>query len=122
VKTIYTAAYGPAGLEGAPEVFHSGAAHDGLAIDADGWLWSAIYGEGVVVRYDDTGRERERHSFPAPNVTSVAFAGTTLYVTSARENLTEEQLEAHPLSGSVFALETSTTGFAARVFSSAPRS
>jgi sugar lactone lactonase YvrE len=122
VSTIYTAEYSVAGILGEPEVFHSGDAHDGLVMDADGWLWSAIYGEGVVVRYDDAGRERERHSFPVPNVTSVAFAGSALYVTSARENLTEEQLEAHPLSGSVFALETSTTGFAARVFSSAPRS
>jgi len=122
VKTVYTAEYGPAGLVGAPAVFHRGAAHDGLVIDADGWLWSAIYGEGVVVRYDESGVERERHEFPAPNVTSVAFAGSTLYVTSARENLTEEQLEAHPLSGSVFALETSTSGFAARVFASVPRS
>ena len=122
VGTIYSADYSAAGVSGAPSVFHRGAAHDGLAIDADGWLWSAIYGEGVVVRYDGTGVEQERHRLPAPNVTSVAFAGSTLYVTSARENLTEEQLEAHPLSGSVFALETSTSGFAARVFSSAPRS
>jgi len=41
---------------------------------------------------------------------------STLYVTSARENLTEEQLHAHPLSGSVFAVETDTAGRPPNVF------
>jgi len=116
VETIYTGDYSADGEIGEVEVFHRGEMHDGLAIDAEGWLWGAIYGGGVVVRYDPQGVERERHEFPAPNLTSVAFAGSTLYVTSARENLTEEQLRQHPLSGAVFALETSTTGRTAPEF------
>ena len=116
VGTIYTGDYTADGEITGVEVFHHGEMHDGLTIDADGWLWSAIYGGGVVVRYDPQGVERERHEFAAPNVTSVAFAGSTLFVTSARENLTEEQLDAAPLSGAVFTLETSTVGRAARVF------
>jgi len=50
---------------------------------------------------------------PAPNLTSVAFGGTdrpTLYIADARENLTEQQRETYPLSGSVFAIETDTAG------------
>ena len=57
---------------------------------------------------------------PAPNVTSVAFGGAdlrTLFVASARENLTEEQLLAHPLSGSIFAITTETSGRESRTFS-----
>jgi len=119
VETIYTGDYSADGEITDVEVFHRGEMHDGLVIDADGWLWSAVYGGGVVVRYDPDGVERERHVFPVPNLTSVAFSGSTLYVTSARENLTEEQLRAHPLSGAVFALETTTTGRSARVFVSA---
>jgi sugar lactone lactonase YvrE len=115
-QTIYTGDYSTGGEIADVEVFHHGEMHDGLTIDADGWLWSAVYGAGVVVRYDPQGVERERHEFAAPNLTSVAFAGSTLLVASARENLTEEQLLAHPLSGAVFALETATAGRAARVF------
>jgi sugar lactone lactonase YvrE len=119
VQTIYTGGYGPDGGITDVETFHSGEMHDGLVLDDDGCLWSAVYGRGVVVRYDRDGTELERVEFPAPNLTSVAFGGgssRTLYVTSARENLAEEQLLAHPLSGSVFALETGTTGKAAPVF------
>jgi sugar lactone lactonase YvrE len=116
VETIYTGGYSAGGEIADVEVFHRGEMHDGLVMDAEGWLWSAVYGGGVVVRYDPQGVERERHEFPVPNLTSVAFAGSTLYVTSARENLTEEQLREHPLSGAVFALETQTTGRPARVF------
>ena len=115
-QTIYTGGYSADGDISDVEVFHHGEMHDGLTVDADGWLWSAVYGAGVVVRYDENGVERERHEFGAPNLTSVAFAGSTLYVASARENLAEEQLLAHPLSGAVFALETTTTGRPARVF------
>jgi len=119
VQTIYTGRYGDDGEITEVETFHSGEMHDGLVLDDDGCLWGAVYGAGVVVRYDQTGSELERFEFPAPNLTSVAFGGgdsRTLYVTSARENLTEEQLLAHPLSGSVFALETGTTGRAAPFF------
>ena len=116
VQTIYTGGYGADGEITDVEVFHSGEMHDGLVLDDDGCLWSAVYGGGVVVRYDRAGTELGRFEFPAPNLTSVAFLGSTLYVASARENLTEEQLLAHPLSGSVFALQTETTGTAAPVF------
>ena len=123
VQTVYTGGYGAAGEITGVEPFHSGEMHDGLVLDDDGCLWSAVYGGGVVIRYDQAGRELERVEFPVPNLTSVAFGGgssRTLYVTSARENLTEEQLRAHPLSGSVFAVETGTTGTAAPVFRAAP--
>jgi sugar lactone lactonase YvrE len=115
-ETIYTGAYSLEGEVTDVEVFHHGEMHDGLTIDADGWFWSAIYGDGVVVRYDPQGVERERYEFEATNLTSVAFAGSTLYVASARENLTEEQLEEQPHSGAVFALETGTAGRPGRVF------
>ena len=40
----------------------------------------------------------------------------TLFVGSARENLAEAQLEAHPLSGAIFAIDTRTHGRPARSF------
>ncbi|WFR68853.1 hypothetical protein P9139_05635 [Curtobacterium flaccumfaciens] len=41
---------------------------------------------------------------------------STLFIGSARENLTEEQLEHHPQSGAVFAVPTRVHGFAANTF------
>jgi sugar lactone lactonase YvrE len=118
--TIYTGSYDGDGSIGDVEVFHSGSPHDGLTIDDDGWLWSAHYGEGVVVRYDESGTERERVELPVPNVTSVAFGGLdrrTLFVASAREGMEPDELERYPLSGSVFTVQTETPGRPARVFS-----
>lgn len=119
VKTIYRAPYSPEGVVGEVKVFHSGLPHDGLTIDADGYLWGGIYGGGMIVRYDPDGREDLRVELPAPNITGVTFGGpglSTLFVGSARENLTEADLEAHPLSGSIFAIETSTHGRPARTY------
>jgi sugar lactone lactonase YvrE len=118
-STIYTGDYADDGSIGGVEVLHEGSPHDGLTIDDEGWLWSAHYGEGVVVRYDPGGTERERVELPAPNVTSVAFGGpdgATLFVATAREGTSDDEVERHPLSGSVFAVATATTGRPARVF------
>jgi len=119
VGTIYTGAYSASGEVTDVEVFHRGAHHDGLVIDRDGCLWSAIYGGSCVIRLSPEGVELERIGLPAPNVTSVTFAGpelTTLLVASARENLTERQLTDYPLSGSVFALQLETGGRQPYVF------
>ena len=121
VGTIYTAAYSTSGEISDVEVFHHGSPHDGLAIDLDGYLWSAHYGGSCVVRYSPAGREVVRIDLPVPNVTSVAFGGpqlSTLLVASAREKLTEQQLVDYPLSGSVFAIETESRGRAPFVFRS----
>jgi sugar lactone lactonase YvrE len=113
VETIYAAPYSPSGELGEVTVFHSGEPHDGLVMDVDGCLWSSLYGKGLVVRYAPTGDELQRIELPAPNLTSGAFGGdglSTLFVASARENLTEEQLAHSPLSGSIFAIDTDTGG------------
>lgn len=116
-ESVYTGAYSEDGDVTDVEVFIHGGAHDGLTIDRDGNFWGAIYGSGCVIKYDSAGAEILRVELPAPNVTSVAFGtGSTLYVASARENLTEEQLAAHPLSGSIFAIETDTAGRPPNVF------
>lgn len=118
-QTIYTGDYSTSGEVSNVEVFISDGPHDGLVIDSDGGFWSALYGGGRVIHYDAEGQRKFHIDLPAPNLTSVAFGGadlSTLYVCSARENLSDEQLEDHPLSGSVFAIETRTTGRPPQVF------
>jgi sugar lactone lactonase YvrE len=119
VETIYVGDYSDSGELSHVEVFHTGEAHDGLTMDADGHLWSGIYGGGKVIRYAPDGTVDQSIAVPVPNVTSVAFGGpdlSTLFIATARENLTEEQLEVYPLSGAVFAVDTTTHGYLPRIF------
>jgi|SRR6185437_291686 len=84
---------------------------DGLAVDADGGIWSARYGGGLVVRYEADGRESCRIEVPAKNVSSCAFGGPelrTLYITSA-----PAEEEGADLGGHVFAVEVGRTGLPA---------
>lgn len=59
---------------------------DGMTVDADGYVWSANWGGGCVVRYAPDGSETMRVALPAKNVSSVTFGGddyADLYVTTA---------------------------------------
>ena len=50
---------------------------------------------------------------PVPNVTSCTFGGKdlkTLFITTARMGMTNEQLEKTPQAGSLFALEMDVQG------------
>ena len=61
---------------------------DGLAVDAEGFVWSAQWYGGEVVRYAPDGRVERRLAVPAQQVSSIAFGGAELadlYVTSAGE-------------------------------------
>ncbi|MCX2740347.1 SMP-30/gluconolactonase/LRE family protein [Pontibacter anaerobius] len=87
---------------------------DGMEIDAQGNLWVALHGAGAVVCYNpETGKELHRVQVPAQNVTSCTFGGPnldTLYITTAREWLSDEQLAQYPLSGSVFEVKPGVRG------------
>ena len=59
---------------------------DGMTVDAEGFVWSARWGGGCVVRYDPDGKEDRRIAFPAKMVSSLTFGGenyTDIYVTTA---------------------------------------
>jgi sugar lactone lactonase YvrE len=86
---------------------------DGSAVDADGCLWNAEYAGGRLVRYTPNGAVDRVISMPVSNPTSCCFGGPgfdTLFVTSARQRLTPEQLGREPLAGSVFALTPGVAG------------
>ncbi|WP_299754749.1 SMP-30/gluconolactonase/LRE family protein [uncultured Pontibacter sp.] len=95
---------------------------DGMTIDANGNLWVVLHGGGAVVCYNPgSGQELQRIKVPIPNVTSCTFGGNdldTLYITTAREWLTEEQLEQYPLSGCVFEVKLNVKGREANLFRS----
>ena len=80
---------------------------DGSVVDADGCLWNAVWGAGLVRRFTPAGELDREIAVPARNATCVAFGGDdpgTMAVTSARQEMTPAELEAAPQSGGVFGL------------------
>ena len=83
----------------------AGASPDGSIMDADGNLWNAQWGAARVVAYSPDGREHARVSVPAKNPSCCAFGGAALdrlYVTTAREEMSEPELAATPEAGGVY--------------------
>jgi len=90
---------------------------DGLAVDADGCLWVAIWDGAEVRRFSPAGELIGVVPMPVGKPSSCAFADDgTLYITSARAGLTAEELALEPHAGSVFALPTTTRGMPVRAF------
>lgn len=93
---------------------------DGMTIDEEGKLWVALWGGNGVGRFDPaSGKLLQKIDVPAPHITSCAFGGEhldTLYITSAREGLTEQQLKQYPLSGGLFSIIPGVNGVPAEFY------
>jgi sugar lactone lactonase YvrE len=75
----------------------------GLVADPAGGWWSALRGGWSVARFDADGGLARVVALPVPSPTGVAWGPDgALLVTSARDALTREALEAAPLSGRLF--------------------
>lgn len=86
---------------------------DGSCVDANGFLWNAEYGGWRITRYAPDGRVDRAIDLPVANPTSCTFGGAdldVLYVTTARQKLTAEELAAQPLAGTVLALRPGVSG------------
>lgn len=91
-----------------------GEAPDGAVTDAEGCVWTALWGGGRVARISPAGEEIASVEIDAPQPTCPAFGGpdaNLLFVVSARDGLTAEQLKAQPLSGALFVFETDVCGW-----------
>jgi sugar lactone lactonase YvrE len=115
-RKVYRRPYDPAtGAVGDREVFlHvDGGVPDGMAIDADGHLWVAVWGAGEVRRFTPDGVQTGVVKVDAPHSSSAAFAGPDrdlLVITSARWDLSDERLAANPLSGRIFTVRVGVAG------------
>ncbi len=59
---------------------------DGMTVDSEGYVWSAIWDGNCLIRFTPDGKEERRIEFPAKKVSSVVFGGadlTEMYVTTA---------------------------------------
>lgn len=87
---------------------------DGSAVDAEGYLWSAVYGGACLHRYAPEGRLDRVLPLPVTQPTSCAFGGAdlaVLYVTSASRGLAPSALSTETLAGAVLAFDVHVTGF-----------
>ena len=68
---------------------------DGMTVDTEGFLWNAHWAGWRITRYDPEGKIERVIRFPVPQVSSCCFGGAdmrTLFVTSATETMSEEDL------------------------------
>ncbi|NLW71592.1 MAG: SMP-30/gluconolactonase/LRE family protein [Chloroflexi bacterium] len=104
-----------------PELFYErqGCTPDGLTVDREGNIWTAIWGGSQVVGLRPSGEVFYNIQLPVTLVTSLAFGGPQLnhlLITTARVGLIPSQLADQPLAGSVFCLELPYQGRPAHQF------
>jgi sugar lactone lactonase YvrE len=86
---------------------------DGSVVDAQGNLWNAQWDHGRVACYTPDGALLRHIDINAAHATCPAFGGpdgTTLFVTSAQQGLSENALAANPAEGCTFQIETDVKG------------
>ena len=93
---------------------------DGMTIDREGMLWIALFNGGAVTRWDpDSGDHLATVELPCAQVTSCCFGGPKLdqlFITTARHQLSDEELEQQPLAGGLFMAEVGVRGLPPQVF------
>jgi sugar lactone lactonase YvrE len=93
---------------------------DGITIDAEGMLWVAQWGGWQAARYDPaTGKKTGRVDVPAARVSSCALGGANLnelYITTAREGLSEKEQLGQPHAGCLFVARVDVPGLRAYRF------
>jgi sugar lactone lactonase YvrE len=86
---------------------------DGLAVDADGFIWLAVWGSGTLRRYAPDGELERVVPIPVRDVASCCFGGPDLgdlYVTTAWHELDEAAHAANPQAGGLFRLRPGVGG------------
>lgn len=95
------------------DLTHEGVEPDGLAIDNQGNLWSALWNGWCIACFNPAGEELFRVQLPVQCPTSVAFGGphlTDLYITSASIGLSQKEIQQGIQAGDIFHLSTQSTG------------
>ncbi|MGF6297159.1 D-xylonolactonase [Paraburkholderia sp. WC7.3d] len=92
----------------------SGDGHpDGMAVDADGFVWIALFGGWRIERYSPAGELVDQVPLPCANVTKLAFGGDdlqTVYVSTAWKGLTAVERQHQPQAGGLFSFRAPVAG------------
>jgi len=88
---------------------------DGLTVDAEGYLWVALWGGGKVCRYSPAGVLDKTIHLPVANPTRCTFGGadlSDLFVCSAWFDLDDTQRKQQPMAGDLFRIKVDIKGLA----------
>jgi len=92
---------------------------DGLTVDGEGYVWSAIWDGWRVVRYAPDGAVDKEVRLPVQRPSSCMFGGPdlkTLFITSACVELEWNALKEGPLAGALFAMDCEVAGLPESTF------
>ncbi len=92
---------------------------DGMTVDREDCLWVCHFGGARITRFSPKGELLQTVPIPVPNVTSCTFAGPeldTLYITTARYGLRDEDVKKFPLAGSLFSFKPGVKGLPTPLF------
>jgi sugar lactone lactonase YvrE len=116
-REIGAFAYDPdTGAMGARRVFATVAAPaipDGATVDAQGYLWCALYDGWKIARFAPDGRVERTIDLPVQRPTSCQFGGPdldVLFVTSATQKLPDEELVRQPFACALLAIDAGIKG------------
>jgi len=86
---------------------------DGATIDSEGMYWVAMFEGGRVLRISPTGEILREIKLPVRCPTSVCFGGPdlrTLYITSASQGRSNEEIAQYPHTGKVLSVRLDVAG------------
>ncbi|WP_236976066.1 SMP-30/gluconolactonase/LRE family protein [Membranihabitans maritimus] len=87
---------------------------DGMAMDTNGNFWVALWDGNCVVCIDPSnGKIIDEVAVDAPHVSACIFGGknlSTLFITTARKDMSDEELEQFPSAGGIFKIELGISG------------
>ncbi len=92
---------------------------DGMTVDKDGCIWSAMWDGWYIIRFDPNGKEMMRVKMPVQRPTCCTLGGEDLkmlYITTASVGLSEAEIQKSFYSGDLFSLQTDTSGLPANHF------
>jgi sugar lactone lactonase YvrE len=93
---------------------------DGLTIDQQGNIWSALWDGWSIACFNPTGQEIFRVKMPVQRPTCPTFGGanlTELYITSASVGLSQKEIQQGFYAGDLFCLSTVSPGMPTHKFS-----
>lgn len=92
---------------------------DGSCVDTDGCLWNTSFAGGQMVRYTPAGKVDRVIDLPVTFPTCCCFGGPgldTLFITSGRAPLSDEQKAKEPLAGTLLAFNPGIKGLPEPLF------
>ena len=86
---------------------------DGMTTDIKNNLWVCHYGCGRISVYNTFGNKIHKINIPVKNITNCTFGGqhnNEMFISTARQGMSDEEIKKYPLSGGLFKIKTNIKG------------